>query len=68
MSLRVVDESPRDIMIGIDAPVAEEGPMHARRIRTREVESDNRDCLRIMGGLVEDFTEAVADELAAPEL
>ena len=57
-----------DISIGIDAPIAQEGPPASHILRVLEVEFDD-DALFLMAvGLIDDLSLRTSEEGSAPEL
>ncbi len=54
-------------MIGVDAAVAEEGPVAARFFALRGVALDNENFFFVVGGFGEDAAEGIGDERISPE-
>lgn len=64
----LVDEAAGDVGVGVDAAVAEKGPVLARGFDEGGIEIGGEDLFFIVRGLGEDAAEWVGDEASAPEL
>ena len=64
---RLVDEAFGDAGVGVDAAVAEEGPVLAGDFDEFGVEVGDEDLFFVVGGLGEDAAEGVGDEGATPK-
>jgi len=65
---KLVGEAAGDGGVGVDAAVAEEGPVLAGGFDEGGVEGGGEDLFLVVPGLGEDAAEGVGDEAAAPEL
>ncbi len=63
----LVCEAAGDGGVGVDAAVAEEGPVLAGGLDQGGVEGGGEDLFLVMGGLGEDAAKGVGDEAATPE-
>src|SRR5258708_5933173 len=63
-----VEEAAGDALVGVDAAIAEEGPVAAGVFEQFEVDLRGEDLFLVVAGLGDDAAEGVGDEAAAPEL
>ncbi len=66
--LRLVQKASRDRRIGIDAPVAQKGPVAARILEVLQVNFLDQDGFAVMGRLGQDAAKGIGDKGSAPEL
>lgn len=62
-----VEEAAGDALVGVDAAIAEEGPVAAGIFEEFEVYFGGEDFFLVVAGLGEDAAEGIGDEAAAPE-
>src|SRR5260221_4933785 len=62
-----VDEAPLDVFVGVDAPVAKEGPVAPHVLDAGEIDLADEDLLLVRRGLGDHHAERIGDERGAPE-
>src|ERR1700761_3260338 len=65
---RSVEESLHDGLVGVDAAVAQEGPVAARVFEQAQVDLADEDLFLVVRGLGNDAAEGIGEERSAPEL
>ncbi len=63
-----IEKALGDGRVGVDAAVAQEGPVAARVFKEREIDFAEEDFFRIVRGLGDDAAEGIGQKAAAPEL
>src|SRR5580700_4382025 len=64
----LVAEAPREVAVGVNPPVPQEGPVRAGGVDVHKVDGDNQDLLPRRGGPGEHLASRARDEASAPEL
>src|SRR5690554_7858484 len=63
----LVDETPYDVSVGIDAPVAQEGPDAAYRLRTLQVDIDQQQVLPLIARFGQHFPLGTRHKAVSPK-
>src|SRR5690349_18125815 len=63
----LIAQAPGQITVGVDAAVAEEGPMGAGHVHFVEIARDDERFLFVDAGFSEDSARGIGDEALAPE-
>src|ERR1700739_194606 len=65
---RVIEEAAHDGAVGVDAAVAQEGPVAARVFEQAQVDFADEDLFLVMGRLGDNAAKGVGEERSSPEL
>ena len=63
-----IEKALRDAAVGVDAPVAEEGPVTAGLFDQRGVDLGDENFFGVVRGFGKDAAEGIGEKAAAPEL